>query len=163
MVIHHRRKQDNKQIFSYVILFIIVVGFLATVGFQALVQGSLFVASLSSKKTATGPRDDALIFAPELLALPDATNSARLLVSGSAPLGYTVTILVNDVEQEELPESPSTEFETEVTLDQGDNTLAVLARRDGAAELTSENYQSSIVTKSQRWTVESPSDGKTTR
>jgi len=123
-----RRKQNSqKQNITYIALIVILVIFFATVGLRLVINTSLFIAGFSNKESSKQTSDeDKILIAPEITNLPDATNSAQITISGIAQRSSSVKIFANNEEQKEVNVTDD-EFNTEIQLNKGENSLYVLA------------------------------------
>lgn len=133
--------------------------FFATVGVKLLINTSIFVSNYTrdNKDSGTGAID---ILAPaELFDVPDATNSARLVVSGAGAKGTEVTLYVND-EAQDTQTLEKDEFTFTAELIQGDNTL-YLETQDPDDKKIRESQTYTVVFTSEKPTlsISNPSDG----
>ena len=81
---------------TYIILLILLVIFLATVGVQLIIKASLFISGVSKPDSESDLNEKSYLLPPELFALPDATNSATLAISGRGTENTDVHIYVNE-------------------------------------------------------------------
>ncbi|HLC94267.1 MAG TPA: hypothetical protein VJH96_01760 [Patescibacteria group bacterium] len=162
----HRSKKYSSQIFTYSVILIVVVLFLATIGFKFLISTSLFISRLSQRGANGTPNNNnetVILFEPELFNPPSATNTATLQISGNTTPNTELSIYINDSEQKKLTPTTYT-FETEVELTKGENTLYILAvHKETKKQKQSRIYK--ILYKDGKPTLEmtTPADGDTVR
>lgn len=163
---HSRRKAGStSQLWSYGILLLVLLVFMATVGLRLLINTALFLSDAVNKnrkddRTATGQ----LLEAPTIETLPVATNSAEVSLSGTIPKPGSVTFYVNDDDQKKLLLTEET-YETTVHLFPGDNTIYIeLEDSETGKKYSSEKQTISFVSEKPNLEITSPSDGtKTTK
>lgn len=160
--LYHSRKKavTTNQLWSYALLFLVLVIFMATVGLRILINTALFVSDAVNKnrtddRTATGQ----LLEDPTVEALPVATNSAELAISGTIPKAGSVTFYVNNNDQKKLLLTDET-FDTTVHLFPGDNTIYIeLEDGDTGKTYQSEKQSISFVSEKPNLEITSPTDG----
>lgn len=140
----HTQNRYSKQIISSIVVLVLLVIFMLTVGIDLLVQTTHFIASVSEKKN-TGifdPNKNGVILAPELINVPNATNSAVLSIVGHGQADSKISIFVNDDPQKEIELDDKTEdFEAMINLDEGVNTVhLVLEDVKTKRQAKSKNY-----------------------
>ena len=99
-----RNNKQTKQTLQYTFFIILLVIFLATVGVKLLINTSIFVSQYSRTKDADTQGSIEVLAPAQLYDVPDATNSARLVVSGSATKGTDLTLYVNEEAQDAISE-----------------------------------------------------------
>lgn len=147
------------------LLFIILGGILLLVlflffGGKLLVNFSLFV----EKKNEVAAQDsETIVMIPPILDyLPDATNSARLDISGSATTGKYVKLYHNGKQEKKADIKEDGTFVIKgITLAKGENELKVKAVDDHDKESKFSDTSTVLFsTDAPDLTVNSPSDGQ---
>ncbi len=93
-----RRFEEKKLQKRLILMISAIVGiilFFGIFGFRMLVGISLLLDRSSGISVTPTP---ALLFPPLLDPIPEATNTAKIIISGSAPADTSVLIFVNDTE-----------------------------------------------------------------
>jgi hypothetical protein len=155
-----RKSNSNKNV-TYIILLILLVIFLATVGVQLIIKASLFISGVSKPDSESDLNEKSYLLPPELFALPDATNSATLAISGRGTENTDIHIYVND-EKVDTIALTSDDFATEISLKKGENSIS-LETEDGETKKfkSSETYTVLYLAEKPSLTIESPKDGDT--
>lgn len=106
-----------------ILLFVAVVVF----GLPFLVKFSVFLGEIKSKKEKTVSEKVLPPLAPRLILPFDATNSAKISVSGLADAKTNVELLKNDVSLGKIQVNDNGEFVfNDVQLDKGENVFAAI-------------------------------------
>lgn len=157
------RQQGNNKTLSYFILLIVVILFLATIGIRLLINTPIFISNLMGGNKITDNRHtDELIANPEIIDIPDATHSARILITIENIKNTNVTVIVNDVIQEEFS-STDPEEEIELELDKGDNAVVVKTKSLKTSEVKkSRTYRVVYLEDAPELEITSPTDGMVT-
>ncbi len=122
------RTKKKNQLLTVIVFAVLLVIFFATVGFKLLINTSLFIANMTSGSRGNSQANQQdFVLAPELLSLPDATNSATLAIHGTASDGSELAIIVNGENQKELTVDGDT-FDTNILLQKGLNEILVEMR-----------------------------------
>ena len=155
-------KQDNKQIYKYIVILVILIVFVLTIGLKLLVNVSLFMAGLLNKdkflekQTTT---EESYILPPEIYDVPDATNSANLIIHGRASVKNELSIFVNDESQKTMTPNDDS-FEAEIKLEKGENSIYVQIRDNKTKEKKeSPVYKTIYIKDKPTLEIESPHDG----
>lgn len=120
---------------------------------------AVFISELKAPSTVQQSNRKITLQTPELNALPEATPSASIVVSGFAPPKSSVTVKVNDEEQPSTLAKDDGSFEVKVSLREDQNTIVARAKNDSGDE--SPDSKSWIVirdSKPPELTVSSPTD-----
>lgn len=131
-----------QQNMTYIILLILLLIFFATIGVQLIIRASLMISGVSRPDTDSQKgNEQSYITPPEIYALPDATNSARLAISGRGTDKTDLTIYVND-EKVDTIALTSDDFATEISLKKGENTIYLESEDDKKKKIrSSETYK----------------------
>lgn len=123
----HRKKQFALTIFFFGFIFIVVLIFIFTFGFKLLLNSSLFVADITRQKdsTATNVKNKLIDTAINIDDIPSATNSARIIISGSAPNYEKLLFYINETLVKELKLEKDYFSEEIGSLNDGANTIYV--------------------------------------
>lgn len=121
------RKEEKKQQRRLVIAIIgsiLLIAFVIIFGLKILVGFSLLVEKIRGGSPATQTQQRFLA-APVLNSLPEATNSATLVITGSATPGTTMIVYVNDQEQKKLTIEDNGKFSLrDLSFKEGKNTVS---------------------------------------
>ena len=160
-----RRKKgtSHKQNVMYLLILILLIVFFATICFRLVINAAIWVSGISKESSSVTREEDdrSFLLAPELYDVPDATNSARLPVSGRGSENTTLTVYLNGEDAEKI-ELDSDEFETELVLNEGENTIFLEVRNEKKKQAKdSETYTVYLLTEKPRLDISSPQDGDT--
>lgn len=159
---NHRARQFRQRLIIIGLLAIILIGLLATVGLRALVNSSLFVREFISQKsedTETNQNDN-FFGSLNLDPVPEATNSAQLVVSGNAVDFTHIEFYINDQKVEEIDLNDSPQFSEEIgDLKKGVNNLSIKAVNEKLKkEKTSDTFNVSYIDEKPKLEIKEPSD-----
>jgi cytoskeletal protein RodZ len=158
-----RRKKTNSQIVTYVVLLILVIAFIMTFGVQIVLNASRFIAGFGSKNDDVIQTGSEVVVAPVLYDIPDATNSAKLAISGSSSGDGTVTVFVNDEAADELNVTQDEpDFETTVQLTKNTNQIYAQFKDLKNRVKDSETYVVEYAQEKPALEISSPADGSHT-
>lgn len=157
-----RRKRKFSQFFFGAVFLVLLAVFLATVGFKLILSAALFVSEKTHQKTEVKEQNDELLVAPSFAALPNATNSASIVVAGYSNSKKTIALFVNGEKQKELiPEDG--QFETKVQLSEGENEIYAEIETDKNGETKKSNTHIVIYKTAQlELTIDAPTEGEKT-
>lgn len=156
-------KQSRKNLFFSILGMLVVLFVIFKFGVPLLINFSLFVAgSKGTQNTTDDEKMNSFVSLPVLNPLPDATNSATIVISGFAAPKQTIDLEVNNniVDKVSVEQDSSFIFD-DITLRSGINEIRVRA-------ITQEKKESSfspptiIILKSSSPTLilNSPNDGQ---
>lgn len=126
----HRRKQFMHKILFFLVCLVGLIVLLATVGFNALINSSIFVRNLLSNGNTdqTEQANDNFFGTLYIDSIPTATNSARIIVSGSASNYDTIEYYINDDKVKTITVSNIPSFSNEIgDLKKGVNNVYIKA------------------------------------
>lgn len=132
---------------------------LAFFGMPLLINLSLFFEK-STDSSASHRTTDTYVEPPVLEPLTTATNSAKIIVSGSAPKDSTVILFVNDtkVDEKEITDYNGFSFH-DVTLDEGENYIKAKAKIDkNQISSYSEEQKVTLLNKPPKLELEKPNE-----
>jgi hypothetical protein len=123
-----REKRIKNTIFLYVVILMVVLFFIFTYGFKILLNTSSFISGLfpqPSIKPLTKVDDG--FSSLDVISIPQATNSAKITVSGSLLNLETLQFFLNNKKVKEI-ESNSDNFNEEIgDLEKGENSVYIKA------------------------------------
>jgi len=158
-----RRKKTDSQIVTYVVILILLIAFLMTFGLQLILNASRSIAGFGRSGDEVSQTTSEIIVAPVLYDVPDATNSARLALSGSSSGDGVITIYVNDESVEDIAVSETEpDFETVVTLTDDSNVIYAQFKDTRNRVKDSDSYTVELVKQKPTLEITSPADGSTT-
>jgi hypothetical protein len=127
---HHQQKKYFHQIILYLFLLILIVIFIATVGIKLIINITLYVAEITHQnrdKSIQQTTETEFLLPPEISDLPNATNSAIILITTKATSGKNLSIYINDqLKKEILLQEDS--VESEIELSPGENSIYLLLK-----------------------------------
>ena len=147
-------------------ILLVVVGIilLGLIGFflgpYLIVQYSLLLDKNTPTPTPS-VRNTTFIPSPMLDPLTSATNSAKLIVKGTAQNSKTIKVYVNGKSVDSVPVTSTDSFTTSITLTEGENLIKVKSIADDGKE--SKFSETTLVTydnKPPELIIDSPSDGE---
>lgn len=161
----HRLRTEEKKLYRKLFLTIASLIFSALlflfVGLPLFARIIFGLTSLNQNKSVENKSSSAVLFPPTLDPVLEATNSAKIKISGYGDKDTTVIIMVNDVEVVKVTADKDGKFSANnITLDQGANSItAKSALKDSESSPSS---PINIVYKKTppKLDVESPSDGE---
>src|SRR3989344_576936 len=153
-------QNNNSKLALYLFLLFALIIFMVTIGLKLIINTSIFVANLNNKSSneKTKDLDNNYLEAPEIVDIPEATNSAEITISGVAQPKLTVYIYVNDEQQKELI-SDDDGFQTSIRLTEGDNQVyAEIEDKENKLIKKSRIYQVTYKNSKPTLTIDSPKD-----
>lgn len=130
-----QKKQFRRNIIAAGVILALLVVFIFMFGFKTLINATIFVTNMtSSKKTQTEEQKTTKYGLLDIDEIPVATNSARIVVSGTVNNYDVLYFYVND-EQVKEKKINSEDFVEEIgDLKKGRNTVYVKARANDSKE-----------------------------
>ena len=152
------RKSRRNVVLS--LLGILILGvFLLKLGIPFLSDVSYRIGSLFQTSSNEQNLNDEFVSTPILNPLPEATNSAEVVISGTSLSGYNVLLYING-ELDDREKVRNDEFSFEKTLTEGENIIKLKASfKDRESEFT-DPFVINIKTTSPILEIESLSDGQ---
>ena len=163
----HRKKEMTQKASSLFIVFIVVSILLFTFGFKLVIQASVIISNLLSKESTANQKaaeeDQDFFGTIDLDTLPTATNSAKLIVSGTTSDFDEVEIYINSEKVKESKTATNNEFSEEVgDLQKGDNEIYVRAiARKAKKTKSSDTYTVIYISDKPKLEVSEPGDNST--
>ncbi len=156
------RKLESKtkqSIFFTLLGTIIVLGLIAKFGIPVIAEVSFFLFENKNTQDQTAKKKQIFVSPPELDALPNATNSATITVSGAAQENQEITLYLNGKLEEKTFVEDSKRFTfTNILLKDGENLIQVKATQDKEESDFSNSYTIVLTKKAPTLTIESPND-----
>lgn len=124
-------EKTKKQIITQVATIIIVLILLIQLGPMALNTVGGVISSFQGGSKDLISDDESTLEAPFIESIPDATNSAQIIISGSSPYADAeIELFVNDAEYETIPLDEDQTFTfKDVTLKEGDNYIKARVKK----------------------------------
>ncbi|MBP9691022.1 hypothetical protein KBD81_02985 [Candidatus Woesebacteria bacterium] len=161
-----KKRQNNQKIMGLILIVIALTIFMVTIGFQLLINSVVFINTLFNPQTeeSSNTKSQDFFGTITLDEPPSATNSAQIMISGSAQDFDTVEIILNDTRVLSIPQVDAS-FEDRIgILEEGENTIYALAKtKDGKHVKESDTY--TVIFKSEAFAmeIETPTQDMTTR
>lgn len=148
----------------YIVVLFVVLYFIFTFGIKLLLNTSSFISGLfpqPSTKPLSKTEDS--FSSIDISSIPQATNSAKIIVSGSVLNFDSLIFYLNKVKVKEV-DSPSDIFNEEIgDLEKGENSIYILARsKDSKTEKTTITYKVFYKSEKPKLEISEPSDNSTT-
>ncbi len=153
------RKSEKSLILTLGLVFVIL-GLFIKIGIPALINLSSFISG--NKDTTVKKQSDTFVSAPFLNQTYDATNSARVTITGNALPKETVKLFVNDseIDSKDTKDDGSFSFDS-VRLQAGANTIKAKAENDKQKDSDFSNEITiSYNNKQPSLSIDSPSDNQ---
>lgn len=161
----HRQKNISKKIRTYVIILFLLIIFFFTIGIKILINTSLFISGIANRgKSTTEETKDKNDFLPEpeIYNLPNATNSASLIIEGRGLKNKKISIFLNDSKEKEIILKED-EFASDINIKEGENEIyLVLKDSINNKEKESKKYQITLIKKPPTLEILSPTNGTKT-
>ena len=148
----------------YVVILFVVLYFIFTFGIKLLLNTSSFISGLfpqPSTKPLSKTEDS--FSSIDISSIPQATNSAKIIVSGSVLNFDSLVFYLNKVKVKEV-DSPSDIFNEEIgDLEKGENSIYILAKsKDSKTEKSTITYKVFYKSEKPKLEISEPSDNSTT-
>ena len=123
----YQQKEFRRRLTLIIITLVILIILISTVGFNLLVKTSMFIGSIGGNSNQESTGEQAFFGGLEVDSPPEATNSAKIVISGSVTGYDTVEIEINSKRVKTIKNKSSFE-EVIGDLQKGQNTLEVIAK-----------------------------------
>jgi len=159
-----QEKRMKNSIIVYVVILFVVLYFIFTYGIKLLLSTSSFISDLSPQPSAvpsTKSEDD--FNSIDVSSIPEATNSARIVISGSNLNFDTLEFYLNN-KKVKTKETSSDNFREEIgDLVKGDNSIYIKAKsNDSKTEKKTIIYKVFFKNEKPKLEISEPSDSSTT-
>lgn len=157
-IVRSERRKMTRQIFWLGgISIVLILVFL----FVVLPLFIRFVNSVLDTNPIAEENQEILLQAPVLASPVTATNSAQLRVSGMTAAEITVYFVVNSQQQTETTTDESGQFDTTISLSEGNNTIILFGQdADGNETRDSREYSVFLDTEAPDLTIDAPEEGQ---
>lgn len=154
-------KKTKRQLILYTVGIFALLFVLFKFGIPALTNLSLFLSSKNNSSTDNAMQSTTLVSAPVLSQPFTATNSATIMVSGTAGAKQTIQLFVNSSLVDTKPTKDDGSFSfTGVALSQQQNAIQVKAKTaDNKTSDYSDTWNIGYLQKPPSLSVDSPHDG----
>jgi hypothetical protein len=124
-----RQKRFRNLLVLYIVIFIALSIFVVTFGLRLLISGTVYLGNMFSKKDTTQETTDRFFGTIAVDTLPTATNSARLIVSGTVNQFDALDFYLNGEKVKTVDIKSAQSFSEEIgDLKNGDNTIYLIAK-----------------------------------
>lgn len=159
-----QEKKMKSTILLYIVIFIVVFYFIFTFGIKLLLNTSSLISGLfpqPSVKPVSKIEDNFSLI--DISSIPQATNSAKITISGSVLNFDTLSFYLNKVKVK-VVDSTSDIFSEEIgDLDKGDNSIYVLAKsKDSKINKSTIIYKVFYKSEKPKLEITDPEDSSTT-
>ncbi|MFA5770663.1 MAG: Ig-like domain-containing protein [Patescibacteria group bacterium] len=159
-----QEKKVKNTIFLYVVILFVVLYFIFTVGFKLLLSTSSFISGVfpqPSTKPLVKTEDS--FSSIDISSIPQATNSAKIIISGSVLNFDNLDFYLNSKKVKEIESSSDTFSEEIGDLEKGDNYIYIKAKsKDTKTEKNTISYKVFYKNEKPKLEITEPSDNSTT-
>ncbi len=152
-------RKTKKNLILTILGMIVILFILLKFGLEFLANATIFISGLNDSDQDT-QKKPGFLATPVLNPLPNATNSARLIISGQSFEKMVINLYVNGEFVEDTVVDEDGEFEFKYDLDNGDNSIKVNAEEDEKKSEYSKEISVILDKKSPDLEITSPSDGQ---
>ena len=153
-------RKTKKTIILASLGIIIVLFLLIKFGINALVGFSVFLAGNKTQTSSNSNNSVSFVSAPILNPLPQATNSAEILISGKTQANKTVDLYINNDQKDSTQADKDGIFLFTETLGNGTNQIAAKTEDNNKTSDFSNTYTVSFINKAPALNVTAPNDGQ---
>lgn len=157
------RKMKNT-IVTYVVILFVVIYFIFTYGLKILLGTSSFISNLfpqPSTKPATKVENS--FNSIDISSIPQATNSAKIIVSGSILNFDNLVFFINSKKVKEVESSSDTFIQEIGDLEKGDNSIYIKASsKDNKTTKNTIIYKVYYKSEKPKLEISDPTDNSTT-
>jgi len=159
-----QEKKMKNTILLYVGILFVVLYFIFTFGIELLLNTSSFVSGLFPQPSIKLARKNEDNFTSvDISSIPQATNSAKIIVSGSILNFDVVDFYLNKIKVKEIVSSGDIFNEEIGDLEKGENSIYVTAKsNDSKIEKTTITYKVFYKSEKPKLEITEPSDNSTT-
>jgi hypothetical protein len=162
----HRIKSQEKKLVKRILFTIATIAALFMlslyVGLPLLAKIIVTFSSGNSDKTTTNATDSIILLPPILNPLAEATNSARVKISGFTKPDTTVEITLNDTDTYKITPDKDGAFNSKIiTLKDGENTVSAVSLFKNQISDPAPTLTILYKKKGPELLIDSPKDGET--
>lgn len=159
-----QEKKIKNTIVLYAVVLFIILYVIFTFGIKLLLNTSSYISGLfpqPSTKPLTKTNDS--FSSIDIISIPQATNSAKIIVSGSILNFDILDFYLNTKKVKEIESSSDTFSEEIGDLEKGDNSVYVQAKsKDNKTEKNTITYKVFYKNENPKLDISEPSDNSTT-
>jgi hypothetical protein len=153
-------RKITKRTFLYIFLTTASILAIYFFGIPVLIKFASFLTNINKSGKSVEINDTIPPPPPIINNLPEATNSKSLDIKGTSEPGATVTVNVNN-ENQDVVVSNEGEFILNIKLKDGENTIYAYATdQSGNKSQKTENYNVTLDNKNPDITISKPTDGE---
>ncbi|MBI5122905.1 hypothetical protein HZA75_03535 [Candidatus Roizmanbacteria bacterium] len=159
-----KEKKMKNTIILYIVILFLILYFIFTFGIKLLLNSSSFISGLFPQpSTKPLSKTENTFSSIDVNSIPQATNSARFIISGSI-LNFDILDFYLNGKKVKKIESSSDTFSEEIgDLEKGDNNVYVLAKsRNSKIEKNTITYKVFYKNEKPKLDISEPSDNSTT-
>ena len=153
-------KKTKKTIILTSLGILIILLLLIKFGTNLLVGFSVFLAGSKGQTASSNSNSVSFIPAPVLNPLPQATNSAQIVISGKAQGNKTIDLYINSDLKDTTQSDKDGNFSFTVSLSNGNSQIATRTEDKNKKSDFSNSYTVSFINKAPSLNVNAPSDGQ---
>jgi len=159
-----QEKKIKNTIILYIVILVLVLYFIFTFGIKLLLNSSSFISGLFPQpSTKPLSKTEDTFSSIDVNSIPQATNSARFIISGSVLNFDILDFYINAKKVKEIESSSDTYSEEIGDLEKGDNNVYVLAKsRNNKIEKNTITYKVFYKNEKPKLDISEPSDNSTT-
>jgi len=159
-----QEKKMKDTIILYVVILFIVLYFIFTFGIKLLLNTSSFISGLFPQpSTKPLAKEEDSFNSIDISSIPQATNSAKIIISGSILNFDILDFYVNKNKVKEIELSSDTFSEEIGDLEKGDNDIYIMTKsKDSKIEKSTITYKVFYKNEKPKLEITEPSDNLTT-
>ncbi len=154
-----QEKKNKKTIIFSIIGILIIVIIMYKFGVEALINFSLFLGGGKDSQATTNTKQIDYVSPPIINSLPSATNSASIIITGSAKKGQTIELYINRTKKATMTKIDKDGFEFTQDLKKGENLIQVKAKEEDKESDFSNFYTVNFQNEPPKLELSSPADG----
>ena len=160
----HEKKQIAARIAFFFFILIVLIVLLFTFGLPLLINGSVYISNLFKHKELPTNNNVQIFGNIQITDIPDATNSAKFIVSGTLDQVSSVEFYINGEKVKEVDTADQNNFTTELgDLKPGDNEVYAIGLFKGSTQKKQTSKYSVVYgNKKPKLDISEPSDNSTT-
>ena len=161
----HRLRTEEKKLFKKLLFsfgfFLASIFFLIYIGLQLFAKFILFTSSMGKNNSTTETKESTILFPPILDPTFEATNTAKINVSGFGEKETTVKIIVNDEVFAKVPADKEGKFiVSNISLSEGTNSIKAITIKDDKQSSPSSALIVEYIKAAPKLEIEEPSEGE---
>jgi hypothetical protein len=153
-------RKTRKTIILATVGILVLLFLLIKFGTSLLVGFSVFLAGNGNNQTTTNNNNSNYISPPQLNPLPAATNSAQIVIAGTADKKEKIILYINDTTADNTDTDSNGNFSFNESLSQGDSQIKVKAQKNNLTSDYSSVYSVTLKNSAPSLSIDSPSDGQ---